>query len=276
MKNRKFLTVMMMTLMVSAAAGCAEANTAAEPQEQTAQAGEDVGGNAPEETTGDSDAVKPEMRQEEKETEGAETEELKEAETEAETPEDGKPEGGETSLADGELSDDWTDMQFMLDGKLYELPTAYHELEADGWNFDLADYGYTDGYVMNPGDKTYNTIELSNPAYDEKLTVWVGFINTEDKIQDILDCDIWAFQMDTCVGSRQVENYPDMEIAKGIGFGSTREEVDAAFGACEDIYEADSGMNYVVYNYEVDYDKYLKLTIDGEKGVTAIDISSYE
>ena len=65
--------------------------------------------------------------------------ELKAAETEAETPEDGKPEGGETSLADGELSDDWTDMQFMLDGKLYELPTAYHELEADGWNFDLRD-----------------------------------------------------------------------------------------------------------------------------------------
>ena len=83
MKNRKFWALMMMTLMVSAAAGCAEANTAAEPQEQTAQAGEDAGGNAPEETTGDSDAVKPEMRQEKKETEEteeAETEELKEAE----------------------------------------------------------------------------------------------------------------------------------------------------------------------------------------------------
>lgn len=264
----------MMTLMVSVGAGCGGEKTAAQPQAQTAQqtdteeTAEEAGTEEKEENP---NAIKPEIDHGGKETE-TEEKETEEIETEVENG------VGETQAASagGELSDDWTDMQFMLDGNLYELPVSYRELEANGWSFDLADYGYTDGYIMNPGDKTYSTIELSNPDYDEDLMVWVGFINTGDKAQDILDCDIWAFQMDTCVGSRQLENYPDMEIAGGIGFGSTREEVEAAFGECEDIYEADSGYNYVVYNYEMDYDYYLKLTIYEDKGVTAIDISSYE
>lgn len=270
----------MMTLMVSVGAGCGGEKTAAQPQGQAAQtsqqtdteeAADEAGTEEKEENP---NAIKPEIGHggKETDTEETETEEQEETETEAEN------DAGETQTASsgGELSDDWTDMQFMLDGKLYELPVSYRELEANGWSFDLAAYGYTDGYIMNPGDKTYNTIELTNPDYDEDLMVWVGFVNTGDKAQDILDCDIWAFQMDTCVGSRQLESYPDMEIAGGIGFGSTREEVEAAFGECEDIYEADSDYNYVVYNYEMDYDYYLKLTIYEDKGVTAIDISSYE
>lgn len=289
----------MMTLMVSVGAGCGGEKTAAESQTQAAQASQqaETGENADQAGTEEKEehpnAIKPEIDHGGAESDTEETEEENGAgETEeendaAETETEMENGGGETQTgnstgetqtasADGELSDDWTDMQFMLDGNLYELPVSYRELEADGWKFDLAAYGYTDGYIMNPGDKTYSTIELTNPDYDEDLTVWVGFINTGDKAQDILDCEIWAFQMDTCVGSRQLENYPDMEIAGGIGFGSTREEVEAAFGECEDVYEADSGYNYVVCNYEMDYDYYLKLTIYEDKGVTAIDISTYE
>lgn len=295
MKNKKFLVTMMMTLMVSVGAGCGGEKTVAESQTQEAQASqqaeteENADQAGTEEKEEHPNALKPEIGHggaeadtEETGTENGagETEEENDAaetENSAGEAQTGNDAGEtQTAPADGELSDDWTDMQFMLDGNLYELPVSYRELEADGWKFDLAAYGYSDGYIMNPGDKTYSTIELTNPDYDEDLTVWVGFINTGDKAQDILDCEIWAFQMDTCVGSRQLENYPDMEIAGGIGFGSTREEVEAAFGECEDVYEADSGYNYVVCNYEMDYDYYLKLTIYEDKGVTAIDISTYE
>lgn len=278
----------MMTLMVSVGAGCGGERTAAEPQAQAAQMSQHADAEEMADEAGTEDkeenpnAIKPEISHGGAETDTEETETENDAgETEEENgageTQTGNGAGeAQTASAGGELSDDWTDMQFILDGKLYELPVSYRELEANGWSFDLAAYGYTDGYIMNPGDKTYSTIELSNPDYDEDLMVWVGFINTGDKAQDILDCDIWAFQMDTCVGSRQLENYPDMEIAGGIGFGSTREEVEAAFGECEDIYEADSGYNYAVYNYDMDYKYYLKLTIYEDKGVTAIDISSYE
>ncbi len=272
MKNKKFLVTMMMTLMVSVGAGCGGEKTAAESQTQAAQAAqqaeteENTDEAGTEEKEEHPNAIKPEIdhggaesdtEETEEENGAGETEEENgagETEEENDAAETGNGTGEtQTASADGELSDDWTDMQFMLDGNLYELPVSYRELEADGWKLDLAAYGYSDGYIMNPGDKTYGTIELTNPDYDEDLKVWVGFINTGDKAQDILDCEIWTFQMDTCVGSRQLEKYPDMEIAGGIGFGSTREEVEAAFGECEDVYEADSGYNYGVCNFELDF-----------------------
>lgn len=182
---------------------------------------------------------------------------------------------GSDNFNTGLISDDWTDMAFWFDGVYYELPASYQELEENGWSFDLAEYGYTDGYILNPGDKTYDTIELTNPMYDEDITVWVGFINTSDTAKDILDCDIWSIQLDTCSGFTQVDNYPYMEIAQGIGIGSTREEVEDAFGPCDDIYEAED-YGYVTYNYSEDYTYYLKLTIDDNKGVTAISMSAYE
>lgn len=264
MKNKKFVMVMMMTAVMAAGnAGCGN-RTEAQMQEQEVH--QDV---STEEKDEKPDAIKPEIRHED-------TEEKEEPQVEEPEEETEKPEEEETAGFDGELSDDWTDLQFIFDGKAYELPAAYSELEENGWSFDLADYGYTDGYIMNPGDKTYGTIELSNPDYDEDLTVWVGFINTDDKAQDILDCDIWSFQLDTCHGFEQVGKYPDMELAKGIGIGSSREEVEAAFGVCDDIYESDPEYGYVTYNYSVDYTYYLKLTIYEDKGVTAIEISSYE
>ena len=175
---------------------------------------------------------------------------------------------------DDELSDDWTDMEFIFDGERYQIPASYEDLEESGWSFDLADYGHEDGYMLNPGDKTYATIELENPKYDEDLTVWVGFVNTSNKAKDITECDIWSFELDTCLGFDQVDNYPDMEIAQGIGIGSTEKAVERAFGECDSVYESDYG--YVSYTYEMGYDYVLRLDIDDEDGVTAIEISNYD
>lgn len=61
----------------------------------------------------------------------------------------------------------WEDMSFFFDGHEYSLPFAYSEIEANGWTFDLADYGYEDGYVMNAGDQTYEMIELENENYPD-------------------------------------------------------------------------------------------------------------
>ncbi len=274
MKNKKFIMIMMMTAVIAAGStGCEKrADTVGQPVAATEERVEsteieDKGDTKVEDT----ETAKPEL-------EAARKEELQkeEVQTEEEVVAEQTVEETGASAFDGELSEDWTDMQFVFDGNSYELPASYRELEQSGWSFDLAKYGYSDGYILNPGDKTYDTIELSNPAYDEDITVWVGFINTSDTAKDILDCEIWSIQLDTCKGFTQVENHPDMKVAKGIGIGSSREEVEAAFGPCDDIYEADGDCNYVTYNYEVDYTYHLKLTIYDDKGVTAIAMSSYE
>ncbi len=285
MKNKKIaIMVMMMTLVAVGSMGCGK-NAGAAGQPISAEK--------------DKEASWIDEEWDDAEREEKDTEDEEEIETETEIEEDAEKTddtGHETShvaahptmetevqsldttaesLNAGGISDNWTDFEFLFDGAYYALPASYHELEAGGWSFDLAEYGYADGYVLNPGEKTYDTIELTNPAYDEDLMVWVGFINNSDSVQDILDCDIWSIQLDTCSGFTQVDAYPYMEIAGGVGIGSTREEVEAAFGPCDDIYEADE-FGYVTYNYNVDYKDYLKITVFDDMGVTAIAMSSYK
>ena len=58
-------------------------------------------------------------------------------------------------VSNGNISDDWKDCEFIFNNKTYKLYVPYSDLKNDGWSFDLADYGYSNGYVMNPGDKSY-------------------------------------------------------------------------------------------------------------------------
>ena len=174
-----------------------------------------------------------------------------------------------------EFTGNWEDMQFTLDGVLYQLPMSYKELESAGWTFDLADYGYDNGYIMNPGDMVYSTIQLENPAYSDRLDMTVGFVNNSDEVKDIMQCDIWSLELNTCYGFTQVENYPAMSIGNGLHFGSTHEEVLAAMGQCDDIYEsADYG--YSVYNYDYDFTYYMKITVYDDLGITAFDLCTYD
>ncbi len=55
----------------------------------------------------------------------------------------------------------WQDMIFSMDGEVYQLPFAYSGIK-DTWTFNLSDYGYDKGYVLNPGDKVVGTIQLKN------------------------------------------------------------------------------------------------------------------
>lgn len=260
MKSKKYGIVMAAVLVLTVGMiGCGESKGADKQEPQAVH--EQVQVQNP--TSGSEDMA---QKEEEPATEVTETVATETEETEA-------PQQVEVAF-DGEISDDWTDMQFVFDGQSYKLMDAYRKMEANGWSFDLADYGYSAGYVMNPGDKVVGTIRLTNPNFDEDLRVQVGFKNNSDSVQDILDCDIWSFGLDTCYGSRQLESYPDMVIAKGIHIGSTKEEVEAAFGPCEDIYESELG--YTAYSYVVDYTYHMDLTVYDDKGLTAIDISTYE
>ena len=179
---------------------------------------------------------------------------------------------GTSQVATGSITGPWTNMEFLLDGNYLQLPTSYQNLVDLGWTFDLADYGYENGYIMNQDDKTYATIELENPLYSDDLKVYVGFVNNGYSACDITQCDIWAIEIDTCYGFEQVDSFPSMEIANGIHFGSTEEDVIAAFGPCDDVYECEY---YKTYEYCVDYTYYLNFTIYEEYGVTAIELEEY-
>lgn len=174
----------------------------------------------------------------------------------------------------GTVSDDWKDMEFIFDGVKYKIPVAYSELVANGWSFNLADYGYPNGYILNPRDTVSSTIDLVNPKYNEQLSCNVGFINNGSAAKDILECDVWAFGLDIAYGTDKLDNVPDMAIAKGIKMGSTAQEVEAAFGTTDDVYES-TELGYKVYEYQVDYNLHMKFTIYNDYGVTSIEFQRY-
>ena len=172
------------------------------------------------------------------------------------------------------LSGDWMDLQFILDGVGYQLNDPYKKLEVNGWYFDLADYGYENGYVLNPGDKTFGTIRLKNDAYEKKIEVYIGFKNNSDTVKDILECDFWTISVQIEYGFKLVENHPEMTIGNGLKFGDTAQQVIDACGPCEDIYVSEE-YGYQVYTYRVDFNYYLKINVYDEYGITKIQLQDY-
>lgn len=206
------------------------------------------------------------------------TDETDEEEADASEQEEAKEDAdkkADTTVSD-ELSANWADLQFQLEGQVLTLPCDYKDIEALGYSVDLSDYGYENGYILNPNDKTYSTIDLENA---EGAEITVGFINTGDEAKDILECQIWS------IGSRTtyVDAVPNLVFPGGITWGATLEEVEAAYGTLdeEDIYTSDLG--YKSYSYEdfEDNDKYLDVEIytndpDGKyEGVTGLEIKYY-
>lgn len=171
------------------------------------------------------------------------------------------------------VSDDWLNLELAIDGVKFAIPFAFKDLQAQGWTADLGDKG--EGYIVNPGDKTYGTIELTNPKYTEKFTFWIGFKNNTATTQTILNCDVWTVKLDTTYGFKKVDSFPTVTIAKGITWGSTKDQVLAAFGEPKDSYISEE-YKYSTLTYQYKYDKHLKITIYDEYGVTAISMDTYK
>ena len=168
-------------------------------------------------------------------------------------------------VSTGNISDDWKDCEFIFNNKAYKLYFPYSDLKNDGWSFDLADYGYANGYVMNPGNKVSGTISLENPNFDS--TVRIGFINDSNTIKDITECNIWSFEVDNAFVDDD-ETPVSFTLPKGIHNGSSLQDVINAYGEPKDSYRADS-LGYWNYTYQDEYSKYFRLTIYDDKGVTA-------
>ncbi|MCR5632673.1 MAG: hypothetical protein K6F60_04185 [Eubacterium sp.] len=199
-------------------------------------------------------------------------EDTTEEETEEETTEESS--AGGTATTPDDMSDDIFDCQFAMDGTVYTLPFDY-SLISDKYTFDLADYGYEDGYILNPKDKVTSTIELESDDLDENVNFWVGFLNTGSEAKDIKETAVWAYSID--INWAETDKYPEIILPKGITWGSSVDDVKAAYGEpTEDPYRAEE-LGYWSYTYKSeDYDVYLTLTIYDDKGITKIEYQNYD
>ena len=242
MKLSKILALLMVVCLTCSLCACSiNLPTTKKVDEVNTGAGSEI----------DEDALREEIKAELREELEEEMKELKEeAEKEereqnlkpsTEDKEEDKPTSKPTSS--GTISDDWTDLEFILDGKKYVLPFEYKELTEDGWYLDESEYDFSEGKERDGGMRVLATIQLNNPKYATdslgEFELVIGFINYSKEPKEYKDCDIYSIEFKNVYGYSRIENYGDVKIAGGIGFGSTEEEVLAAFGEPESEYNAE-------------------------------------
>lgn len=177
----------------------------------------------------------------------------------------------QTGDAGAELSGKkWQDMVFSMDGKVYQIPFAYAGIK-DRWTFNLSDYGYDKGYVLNPGDRVTGTIQLKNSKYSA-VRCTVGFTNTGKEVKDILDTDIWSFTMDIS----SADQYPEVVLPGGITWGSTEDDIIKAYGKPDEDPYVSKELGYSVYDWFDHFTYKMKLTIYKDGGLKGITLENYE
>ncbi len=184
--------------------------------------------------------------------------------------------GGETTSQ--EL--DWDKLSFTLDGKVFTIYYNFKGLQELGWDFDLADYGKPNGYVLNPGDSVASTITLENEKYITEenkyraIRVNVGFKNVDDEIKDIKECGVSGFQIDAHSSKGFVEPCPEFSFL-GLTFGSTKEDMERVLGTEYEEYRSED-LGYTSYTYDHDYSDKIRIVVYDEFGISSFEFHSYK
>lgn len=176
----------------------------------------------------------------------------------------------------GKIDSDWTKLDIAVDGVIYNFPYDFAKLKSNGWTLDLAKYGKENGYILNPGDKTYSTLDLYSTKYGseyDSFSITCGFKNYDNSAKDITECDLWSVSMAIDYGSRLKKNYPEVEVAKGIKFGAKEADVLAAFGTPDDTYES-TDLGYKTFTYDKDGIK-ARFKVSNEFGLVQIEYQNY-
>ena len=165
------------------------------------------------------------------------------------------------------LSDDWLDMEFSLDGEIHTMPEYFGFLAEEGW--EVKDSGIGEGYVLNPGEMTFGTVDIYNKEYGKDLHFQVGFANTSDRVKEITECSIYSIEVDIkFIQNEPIDEVPELVVANDITWGSTAEDIIDAFG------EADYEQNedeYTFYSYNGEHGETLSFCVYDEYGVTQIE-----
>ncbi|MGI6607355.1 MAG: hypothetical protein ACOX1F_00015 [Erysipelotrichaceae bacterium] len=172
---------------------------------------------------------------------------------------------------DNSISDDWTDMEFIMGEEKYTYPYSFLAFEAKGWVLE------GDSYTLEAGKGWFNLL-INDNFYDEELkdyaTVLVVFKNETDEVQNVLDCKIKSVSL----YKFDFNNGYEIELAKGIKWGNTEEEIVAAYGTpdTKEVYEFDDGSGLKIttlrYVYETDNMTItMVLDIENERGFSKVE-----
>lgn len=180
--------------------------------------------------------------------------------------EDGKASGITIAEPSAELGKEWNSYTVQLNNKVVTLPCTIADIEAAGLTMDV-EYTPKD-YVVNAGE-----YELAYFADANGNEIMVDMVNGTGEAKTVAEC---------VVGGITVTDYDLDEGGLAIVFpgnvqmGSSLEDVIAAYGETDDVYEGDSMHMYTWYDGE-SYQKNCEIDFDPDtKSVIGMMISAYD
>ncbi len=160
--------------------------------------------------------------------------------------------------AAGDLSDDLFDFQFSLNGEVYTLPCQYSELSEAGWSMEDIE-----GNELEAGQYT-----LQNRISNGDIYLSANIVNTGDETLPMEQCRVGKLSLD----SYEADSGAKLVLSKGITYGSTYDEVTAAFGEPTDTYDSDV---IITLTYKADTYSYVKIQFDAKtKTVNSMEIEN--
>ena len=168
------------------------------------------------------------------------------------------------------ISDNIFDCEFLYNGKKIDMPISYKEFsEITGWNLDEAIKVRDEKDFIMDTRHTYDYGFLSHPNYSAEPTDFefgcrVVFKNFTDEYMNALDSNIYdvtfnriydtelyamanGIEHEEDAGFELVESWDEIELSKGITWGSTLEEILEAYGECP-IGEMGRGLTMLTYH----------------------------
>jgi len=283
--KRRIVTLLFVTaLALSTITGCGSSEDAnAELQEQLEELQEELEAlqkEAEEKAAEVEEAAEVSVEEGEEEveesTEEATEEVAEEVEESAEEAEDAS-EVSEAQNSDAEVSADWTNYAFSVNGTTLTLPCSYQELaEATGFAMKSSDAkSYIEaGY--------YTNVNLYTP--DESLALYIDILNDTDDDLIYTECKVVSISQ---TEYQAVEQGASMiTFAGGVQPGQemTTADVEAVFGAPQDTYEyisEDSDYESYTWTYSEDpdytyYNAYEITIVNGVVDQISLDHLYYE
>lgn len=114
-----------------------------------------------------------------------------------------------------EISDDWTECMFELDGVIYQLPASYQAFAANGWTVAV-------GHEENEKLGGYSRLTCELVKDGRKVTVVI--FNTGGHVSEISLCSIAGIEVDSTAGVV-------FNLMQGINHYSKIEEIKTKLGA---------------------------------------------
>ena len=155
-----------------------------------------------------------------------------------------------------ELSEDWTDLQFMIDGAIISVPCTYEELNELGWEFHPYYEDCADKELQGESTGVY---QLINEVYGEHIILTASVRNTSEDKMSMTDCQIYKLYIATEYKSDELDEAPEIILPGGITLGAESEDITETYGK----YDTKSknsmgGRSYTYSNRELDCEMLLK------------------